>query len=162
MLQSPQLPCLYEAITKVSLPNQHWFSGVNNKSNRPHNPYFKFIGWLPRLESLTFTMHNAGLTDSCFGEKQMIDIERVDVLRSRSRKVLGLNKVVENYDIAEIFRCRGLRRVRLEYVECARMRTYTVVGNAAELMRQLQIFLVNGFARHGMNVHVELAKVERD
>lgn len=160
MFHSANLPFLFEAITKVNLPSQHWFSGVN--SNRRSNPYFKVLASLPRLQSVTFTMHNASITDSCFGERRMIDIEKYDSVGSRARKVLPLNAIVTRYDVTELFKCRALRHLRVEYIECKRTLSFTVVGSAAGLMQQLQVFLVNGFARVGTNVHVELTKVDRN
>jgi hypothetical protein len=159
MFMSPVLPSLFEVVTKVNLPSQHWFSGVN--SNRRCNPYFQVLTRLPRLESLTFTMQNASVTDSLFGERQMVDVERVDSLRSRGRKVLPVSLIVAKYGFADVFKCRGLCRLRLEYIECERALFFTKVGSAAELMQQLQAYFMDGFIRAGMVVHVELAKVDR-
>ncbi|KAF2822844.1 hypothetical protein CC86DRAFT_409623 [Ophiobolus disseminans] len=159
MFRSPILPSLFEAITKVNLPGQHWLPGIG--SNRSSNPYFQILMGLPRLQEVTFTMHNSSVTDSLYTERQMIDIERVDSLRSRNRKVLPLDIIVAKYGFADVFKCRALRRLRLEYIECERARFHTKNGSAAEVMGQLQVYFVNGFAAVQMNVFVELVKVIR-
>lgn len=159
MFCSQHLPFFHEAITSVNLPNLHWFFGVNGK--RPANPYSEVLVSLPKLESVVVSMHNAGFMDSCFGERQMIDIERLDSMRSRARKVLPLNTVVAKYGFETLFECQRLRRLRLEHVKCARILNFTVAGDAGQMLGQLVAFLNAGFAQKCMRTRLELVKVDR-
>jgi hypothetical protein len=158
MLAAPALPWAFHHITRVVFPKMYWFSGVAH--NRQHNPFFVFASQLPLLAQLSFTLHTAGLTTSCFGERQMITLERSDPVRAKERKVKSLQDVVAQYDLGHLFLCPGLQRVRVEYISCEMISFFTRVGRPADLLREIQAFLVNGFAGHGLNVHVELVQVE--
>lgn len=157
MFASSQLPHLYHNVTKIAFPKLYWFSGVAH--NRRHNPYFQMTASLPHLEELTFTLHTAGITTSCFGERQMVQLEATDPQRAKERKIMRLHDVVAKYELNALFACACLRRVRIEYIECEMTAFFTKVGNAVDLLHDIQAFLINGFAGHGLNVFVELARV---
>jgi hypothetical protein len=158
MLATPGLPWLFHHITRVVYDKMYWFSGVSH--NRQHNPFLVFASQLPVLAEMTFVLHTAGLTTSCFGERQMIALERTDPVRAKERKVKRIQDVVVEYDLGYLFVCTSLQRVRLEYIQCAMTEFFTKVGRPADLLREVQAFLVNGFAGHGLNVFVELVRID--
>ena len=86
------------------------------------------------------------LSTYAIGERLMMEIERVDSLRSRERRALNLAAAVAFYDLDKILEARSLKRVRVEYIEYARTLAMTKVGVVSELVKLIQAYLVNGFA----------------
>jgi hypothetical protein len=160
MLNSPALPCINQAVTNLALPGFHWFSGISG--NRQVNPFLQLAAICPRLEVLTFALHNAGITTSCFGERQMIQLETTDSVRARARRVLGFRDIVAKYDLDGLFTFRSLRRVGVEMVLCARTAAHTREGNALECFQMVRDYLAQGFGAQGLQVVVELVHVEKE
>jgi hypothetical protein len=158
MLAANTLPWVFHHITSVVFPQLYWFSGTS--LDRPNNPYFMFVRGLPLLNQLSFTLHTAGLTTSCFGERQMIALERTNPLRAKERKVKSLQDVVAQYDFGSLFFCANLQRIRIEYINCEMTAFFTRVGRPVDVLRDIQIFLIAGFADRGVEVFVELVKVD--
>lgn len=158
IIKSPHLPALSENITKLTLPYFYYFSGVFH--NRRHNPYFIFTSHLPHLEELSLRLHTAGLTTSAFGERLMIEIEQSDPERSKERKVIAAKDVIAKIEFNGLFACTALRRLRIEYIDCEMTAHFTKNGSVVELLREIQMFLINGFAALGRVVFVELVKVD--
>jgi hypothetical protein len=158
MLAANTLPWVFHHITSVVFPQLYWFSGTS--LDRPNNPYFMFAKELPLLNQLSFTLHTAGLTTSCFGERQMIALERTNPLRAKERKVKSLQDVVAQYDFGSLFLCANLQRIRIEYIDCEMTAFFTRVGRPVDVLRDIQIFLITGFADRGVEVFVELVKVD--
>jgi hypothetical protein len=157
MLASRQLESMYRAITKIDLPAFFWFSGISH--TRRANPYFEMTSTLPALEEMSLRLHTAGITTSRFTERQMVALEATDPGRARERKVMLVEEVVRKYELDAIFACRRLCHVRVEYVACERIRFFTRVGDPVHLLREVQMYLVNGCALHGLDVFVELVRV---
>jgi hypothetical protein len=157
MFASSELPHLFRFVTKVAFPKFYWFSGVAH--NRRHNPYFQMTASLPALEEISFALHTAGITTSCFAERQMIQLEASDPARAKERKVMCLQDVVQKYELNGLFACMRLRRVRIEYVHCEMTAFFTKAGSPADVLMGVQAFLINGFAGYGLDVFVELARV---
>ncbi len=156
MLKSEQLPQLYLAVRKLELPGFYWFSGVQH--NRLHNPNVQMAQHLGNLRELTFKMHTAGITTSAFGERQMIQLEREGLERSKERRCLRLADVVAKYELDGLFECRCLRRICIQYIECEMTRHFCRVGNPVNILQGLQTRLIQGFARQGQQVMVELVR----
>jgi hypothetical protein len=157
MLASNQLPFLYHHITKVAFPGLYWFSGVAH--NRRHNPYMQVAKGLPELREITFTLHTAGITTSAFGERQMVQLETTDPVRAKERKAMRVQDVVYKYDLTGLFLCDKLQRIRIEYIECAMTAFFIKTGRPVDVLRDVQMYLTDGFVQHGKNVLVELVKL---
>jgi hypothetical protein len=147
------------AITKIDLRGFHWFSGIS--STRKTNPYFELCDKLPNLEELTLTLHNAGITTSRFGEREMIRLEGIEPHKARWRKVFTLEVIVARYTLDSILMLPRLRRVRLETVVCKRTAHHTQGASAEETFKEMQKWLQRGFAWKDREVVVELEQVER-
>jgi hypothetical protein len=156
MFRAPFLMNINLAITKLDLRGFHWFSGT-----RKINPYFELCAKLPNLEDLTLTLHNAGITTSCFGEREMIRLEGVEPEKARWRKVFALEVIVARYALDAILTFPRLRRVRFETVICKRTAHHTQGASATETFKEIQTWLQRGFARKDREVVVELEQVER-
>ncbi|KAF2030894.1 hypothetical protein EK21DRAFT_111561 [Setomelanomma holmii] len=157
LFSSSEIPDIYKSVTKIALPKFYWFSGVAH--NRRHNPYLAILTSLPNLEQLSITLHTAGLTTSCFGERQMINLEASDPVRAKERKVMALADVVAKYELNGFFACKGLRRVKVEWVDCEMTLFFTKVGRASDLLSDLLAYLISGFAAHSMSVFVEMERL---
>ena len=158
MLSCRQLPLIFQAITHVTFPGFYWFSGVAH--NRRENPYFVLTKAVPGLQTISLRFHTAGITVSCFGEREMLEIEQTDQERAKERKLMSLDNVVDKYDLGGIFACPQLRRICVEFIDCSHTRYFTKVGDAVDLLCEIQVFLVNGCAQAGLSVLVELMQVQ--
>lgn len=154
---SRHLPHLYDSVTNIEFPGFFWFGGVGR--NRLHNPYFQMTATLPNLQFLAIRLHTASVTESAFGEKEMVEMERSDPVAAKERKVIRLMDVLDRYEMNGVFACRSLRRVRLEFVESDMVAFFTKDGNPIDVLKALQMHLINGFASNGMKVFVELVRV---
>jgi hypothetical protein len=157
MFASSQLPNMFTSVTKINFPKLFWFSGVAH--NRRHNPYFQMTASLPALEEICFTLHTAGITTSCFSERQMLQLEVTEPLRAKERKVMRLPDLVQKYEINGLFACQRVKYIRIEYIDCEMTAFFTKVGSVVGVLREVQTYLVNGFVQHGLNVLVELVRV---
>ena len=157
MFASRHLPQLSLAIRRLQLPGFYWFSGVQH--NRLHNPYMQLARHLPNLRGLSLKMHTAGVTTSAFTERQMIEIETYDPARSKERRCMRVVDVVAKYELDALLQCRALQRLRIEYVECNMTRHFCRIGNPVNVLQGIRARLVDGFARQGQNVVVDLSAV---
>ncbi|KAH9861678.1 hypothetical protein J1614_011431 [Plenodomus biglobosus] len=153
---SPELPQIHQAITKLSFPGFHWFSGISE--DRRHNPFLQLAATLPNVTEIALTMHTAGITTSCWTETQQLDLESIDLARSQERKVLPLSDVLARYNYQAMFRCNSVRRIRLEYLESQLVAQFCVTGRPLDLLRALRTYLVHGFSSLGKAVEVFIAK----
>ena len=160
MLNSPHLPHLYAAVTKLDIPGFYWFAGA--EPSRGHNPHMVLAKNLPKLRQIVFRMHTAGMTVSRWNEKEMIDYEKAGNLAlAKERRALKLPKVVAKYELDSLLACRALQRVRVEYIECEMTRANTTRGgDPVQVLRALQIWLNQELNRvQHRNVVVELVRV---
>ncbi|KAF1848739.1 uncharacterized protein K460DRAFT_415240 [Cucurbitaria berberidis CBS 394.84] len=158
MFGSPSLPGLYTAVTKLELPGFHWFSGIAN--NRLHNPNLEMAKNLPNLRELTFRMHTAGITKSAFGsEREMIECEKLDPVRSKDRKCMPYADVAAKYDLGALFACRSLTHVRIEYIDSDMTANATKDQDPVNVLYDIRGWLGHGFAQQGQNVVVDLVRV---
>jgi hypothetical protein len=158
ILASSLNPNLFTAIMKIAFPGYYWFTGVQH--NRRHHPAMEMAVTLPNLQQIAFRLHTAGITVSCYSEREMVAIEAHDPERAKARKVMHLQDIVAKYELSAIFACRNIRRVRIEYIDCEMTRHFTRVGNTGVVLRDIQAFIVNGFFGLGLNVLVELVRVD--
>jgi hypothetical protein len=158
ILASSQNPNLFKAITKISFTRFYWFTGVQH--NRRHHPACEMMNTLPYLAQVSLRLHTAGITVSCYSEREMVAIEAHDPERAKARKVMHLPNIIAKYDLSALFSCRALRRVRIEYIDCEMTRFFTRVGDASDVLRDVQTFMRNGFFGVGLNVLVELVRVD--
>jgi hypothetical protein len=158
ILASGQNPNLFKAITKIAFPGFHWFTGVQH--NRRHHPAMEMANTLPNLAQIALRLHTAGITVSCYSEREMVAIEAHDPERAKARKVMHLQDIIAKYELSALFSCRALRHVRIEYIDCGMTRFFTKVGNAGVVLRDIQTFISNGFFGVGLNVLVELVRVD--
>jgi hypothetical protein len=158
MLSTLSLPHLFDHITTVIFNQMYWFSGTS--PDRPNNPYFMFASGLRWLRQISFTLHTAGLTKSAFGERVMIEMERTDPERAKERRVKSLRDVVAQYDLGKLLTFDRLQRIRIEYIDCEMTAYFTRGGQPVDVLRELQTFLITGFAQLGREVFVELVEVQ--
>ncbi|KAF2787698.1 hypothetical protein K505DRAFT_209536, partial [Melanomma pulvis-pyrius CBS 109.77] len=128
IIESPYLPELFAAITKVQFTGFHWFSGIAH--NRTSNPNLLLCNILPHLQELTINFHTAGMTISAWSERDRIRMENEGNLRrSKQLKVLRMADVVRKYDLNRIFRCRNISLVRLICWDSAIVRYHSQNGD---------------------------------
>ncbi|KAF9701992.1 hypothetical protein EKO04_000997 [Ascochyta lentis] len=156
---STAVPHIYNAVTKVELPKFYWFSGV--ALNRHHNPYLQMCRNLPNLRELCLTMQTTGLTSQRWPERQIVALERTNPEASKERIILSLREVVHRYDLDALFACTSLRRLRLEYIESAMTAYFCRVGNPVDVLQAIKMYLAQGFAQRGLEVAVDLARVDQ-
>jgi hypothetical protein len=158
ILASSQNPELFKAITKIAFPGFYWFTGVQH--NRRHHPAMEMATTLPHLQQISLRLHTAGITVSCYSEREMVTIEAIDPQRAKARKVMHVQDIVAKYELSALFACLSLRRVRVEYIDCDMTAFFTKIGRAEDVLRDIQAFIVNGFHGQGMNVFVDLVRVD--
>jgi hypothetical protein len=90
----------------------------------------------------------------------MIEMERTDPERAKERRVKSLRDVVAQYDLGKLLTFDRLQRIRIEYIDCEMTAYFTRAGQPVDVLRELQTFLVTGFAQRGMEVFVELVEVQ--
>ena len=152
------LPHIYNAVTKVELPKFYWFSGI--AINRHHNPYLQICRNLPNLRELSLTMQTAGLTNQRWGEKQIAVLERTNPEAPKERIVLSLRETIYLYELDALFACDSLSRLRVEYIESAMTAYFCRVGNPVDVLRDVKVYLEQGFTLRGLQVIVELLRVD--
>jgi hypothetical protein len=158
MLKSPSLPNLFQNITKMSMPNFHWFSGIT--ADRHTNPYLVMASHLPELQEVSFTLATGSITTSMWGEMKQIALENEGKMHlSKARKVLDVQDVVARYDIRAFLQCRSLVRVRLEYVVSEIMAPHVNATDAMRCMHGVRDILEYGFRQQGQAVDVEIRVV---
>ncbi|UPX10514.1 uncharacterized protein EKO05_0001170 [Ascochyta rabiei] len=155
---STALPHIYNAVTKVELPKFYWFSGV--ALNRHHNPYLQMCRNLPNLRELCLTIQTAGLTSQRWPERQIVALERTNPEAAKERIVLSVREAVHRYELDALFACTSLRLLRLEYIESAMTAYFCRVGNPVDVLQKLKVYLARGFAQRGLEVAVNLARVD--
>jgi hypothetical protein len=155
---SAALPHFYNAVTKMELTKFYWFGGI--ALNRHHNPYLQMCLNLPNLRELVITLHTAGLTSQHWPERQIVTLERTNPEVARERTAVSLREAVHRYELDALFTCASLRLVRLEYIESARTAYFCRVGIPAEVVREIRTYLAQGFAQRGLEVAVELLRVD--
>lgn len=157
IFSSMALPHIYKAVTKLEFPKFYWFSGV--ALNRHHNPYLQMCRNLPNLCELSLTMQTAGLTNQRWPERQIIMLESTNPEAAKERVALNLREALHRYEFNALFACASLCRLRVEYIESAMTAYFCRVGNPVDVLLQIEIYLRQGFAQRGMQVAVELVRV---
>lgn len=99
MLQS--LPDIDKNILKVDMNGFHWFSGITD--NRDSNPFLALASNLPKLQEMAFTLHTSTVTDSRFGERQLLELEQTDPERSKEGRTRSVLNVVSRFGMESIF-----------------------------------------------------------
>lgn len=160
ILGSAALPHIYNAVTKVALPKFYWFSGV--ALNRYHNPYMQMCRNLPNLRELNLTMQTAGVTSQRWPERQIIALESANPEAAKERIVLSTREVVHRYELNALFACASLQHLRLEYVESPMTAYFCRVGNPVDVLRDIKVYLEQGFIQRGLKVSVELLRVSAE
>ncbi|KAJ8112692.1 hypothetical protein OPT61_g4999 [Boeremia exigua] len=155
---SEALPHMYNAVTKLELPKFYWFSGV--ALNRHHNPYMQMCRNLPNLRELSLTIHTAGLTNQRWAERQIIALEKMNPEAAKERILLPLREIVRRYELDALFACVELRRLQLEYIDSAMTAYFCKVGSPVDVLQVLKEYLENGFSKRGLQIIVELTRVE--
>ena len=156
ILGSAALPHIYNAVTKVELPQFYWFGGV--ALNRHHNPYLQMCRNLSNLRELGITLHTAGLTNQRWAERQIPALERNNPDTAKERIVISLQEAVHRYELDALFACGGLRQLRLEYIESAMTAHSCKVGTPMDVVQSIKTYLEHGFAQRQLQVTVELTK----
>ena len=155
---SAALPHFYNAVTKIQLPKFYWFSGV--ALNRHHNPYLQMCRNLPNLREVSLTMQTAGLTTQRWPEHQIDILERTNPEAAKERMALTLREAIHRYEFDALFDCASLRRLRVEYIESAMTAYFCRVGNPVDVLRQVEAYLKQCFSQRGLEVVVELVRIE--
>ncbi|KAH6644272.1 hypothetical protein C7974DRAFT_439567 [Boeremia exigua] len=158
IFSSAALPHIYNAVTKMELPKFYWFSGV--ALNRHHNPYLQMCRNLPNLRDLSLTIHTAGLTNQRWAERQIAALEQKNPEAAKERILLPLREVVHRYQLDAVFTCGRLQRLRLEYIDSAMTAYFCKVGRPVDVVREVQSYLEQGFIKRGLQVEVELVRLE--
>lgn len=158
ILGSAALPHIYNAVTKVELPNFYWFSGV--ALNRHHNPYLQMCRNLPNLRELSLTLHTAGLTNQRWAERQIPVLERNNPDAAKERIAISLQEAVHRYELDALFTCGGLRQLSIEYIESAMTAHFCKVGNPMDVVQSVKTYLEHGFAQRQLRVAVKLKKAD--
>ncbi|KAH7378365.1 hypothetical protein BKA66DRAFT_467140 [Pyrenochaeta sp. MPI-SDFR-AT-0127] len=117
---------------------------------------FQMAAHLPNLRQISFTIHTAGITASAFSERQMIAIEANEPIRAKERRVMRLPDVVEKYNLRALLECRSLTAISIDYIDCERTAHFVRVGDPFNLVRAVQMWLVQEFTQMGQNVTVNL------
>lgn len=158
IFSSTALPHIYNAVTKLQLPNFYWFSGVAH--NRHHNPYLQMCLNLPNLCELSLTVHPAGLTSQRWAERQIVVLEATNPEAAKERILLPLREVVRFYELDALFACRMLQNLRLEYIESPMITHFCTVGNPMDVAQGIEAYLEQGFYEQGMQVDLELVRID--
>lgn len=150
-------PDVHLAITKLYFPNFHWFSGV--VLNRKVNPYIVSAVAAQNLGELNFTLHTAGLTCSSWGEKQRMEIEKTDVLKSKELKPMSVGDIVSKYGLDRIFGCTKLHTITITCIDSDMVAFHCKSMNPVTMAYKIQEWLVNGFRRYRKVVNVNVVVV---
>ena len=148
-------PELYLAITSISLPGFHQFSGI--RDNRFSNPYFDILKLLPNLRNLTLQFHNAGLTVAVHHERERIRLENLGLLEeSKAMRVLSPNEVGRFYKLEDCFLLQGLATLNLTCLDSELNAHFVRGAHPTQGMQHLQQWFQAGFARRGRKVQVSV------
>lgn len=101
---------------------------------------FQMAAHLPNLRQISFTIHTAGIT----------------AIRAKERRVMRLPDVVEKYNLRALLECRSLTAISIDYIDCERTAHFVRVGDPFNLVRAVQMWLVQEFTQMGQNVTVNL------
>ncbi len=107
---------------------------------------------------MSFTLHTSTVTDSKFGERQLLALERTDPQRAKERRVRSVGDVTGRYGMGLIFSSRALERIRLVYIKSDMVTAHTVEGNPENVIAGIRDWLVDGFREQGQEVVVELSR----
>jgi len=140
-----RFPQAYRAITKVSFPNFHWFSGVS--SNRTQNPYIVTAAHLNCLGEITLNFHTAGLTVSVFGEKERMQLEQQDLRKSKELRPLAIRDVVAKYGLVGLFMCTNLNTINLTCIDSDIVAYFCKTSNPTSVVHEIAEFIKDGFLR---------------
>ncbi|KAL1794176.1 hypothetical protein ACET3X_007597 [Alternaria dauci] len=149
------LPGIANNILRVDMKGFHWFSGISD--NRKSNPFMILASNLPSLEELSFTLHTSTITDSMWGERQLLELERTKPNKAKERRVRTVAEVVGRYGMEQIFRSSALEHVRLVYIKSEMVTPFVVQGKPEVVLENIRRWLVQGFKQHGRDVVVELS-----
>jgi hypothetical protein len=149
------LPDIVDNILKVDMNGFHWFSGVSG--NRKSNPLMILASNLLSLREMSFTLHTSAITDSMWGERQLLELERTRPDEAKERRLRTVAEVVGRYDMAQIFNSRALEHIRLVYVKSEMITPFIVQGTPEVVLANIRKWLVQGFKEHGREVVVELS-----
>jgi hypothetical protein len=133
----------------------HWFSGIND--NRKSNPFLVLASNLPSLTEISFTLHTSTITDSRWGERQLLELERTNPNQAKERRVRTVAEVVGRYGLGLIFSSRALEHVRLVYIKSEMVTATIVEGNPELMLANVKDWLLQGFREQGQQVVVELS-----
>ncbi|KAF1960921.1 hypothetical protein CC80DRAFT_489152 [Byssothecium circinans] len=152
MMVSATLPNAFAHVKSVQFDRFFWFSGV--KDNRTANPALLAATRLPSLERLSITLHTAGLTKSCYGERQRVQLEAIDVIKSKALKICHIEEVVKQYDLAKIFDCENLKILEIKCVDSEIIKPYCGSFNPLTVFWQLKTWFQGNFRAAGRQVAV--------
>ncbi|KAF2107684.1 hypothetical protein BDV96DRAFT_672824 [Lophiotrema nucula] len=122
-------------ITQIAFSGFYWFSGV--RDNRRSNPALMFAAQLPYLADVTLIFHTAGLTESCYGERDRIRMESINLEQSKSLRCIRLNDVIDFYDMRRLLECNNLQVLRLDLIKSSIVERYCQQGDPASTYRDL-------------------------
>jgi hypothetical protein len=149
------LPDIVDNILKVDMNGFHWFSGVSG--NRKSNPLMILASNLLSLREMSFTLHTSAITDSMWGERQLLELERTRPDKAKERRLRTVAEVVGRYDMAQIFNSRALEHIRLVYIKSEMITPFIVQGTPEVVLGNIRKWLMQGFKEHGREVVVELS-----
>ncbi|CAN9420677.1 unnamed protein product [Alternaria alternata] len=149
------LPDIVDNILKVDMKGFHCFSGVSG--NHKSNPFMILASNLPSLREMSFTLHTSAITDSMWGERQLLELERTRPDKAKERRVRTVAEVVGRYDMAQIFNSRALEHIRLVYIKSKMITPFIVQGTPEVVLGNIRKWLMQGFKEHGREVVVELS-----
>jgi hypothetical protein len=162
VLESTRFPAIHTAITKLAFPGMYWFSGI--QLNRKMNPALAFASELPNLQELTLRFNTGGLTISCYGEKERMEIERTgDLERSKLVRVKTLAEVSDFYDLCRIFECKRLKVIHLECIDSPHVRYFCRHGDPLMPFKETESWMTQGFQRlqrRAVAVDLRIVEVE--
>lgn len=156
MMASKSLPGLCKAITSISYPNFHRFSGIRH--NRTTNPYLDNVKKLTNLNTLSLGFHTADFTTSAWQERERIALElRGKVELSKKLRLKSEGEVIAFYKLDDIFQLRSLEVIDLECFDSELIAHFTTGGHPTDPLFQIQSYLVSGFAAQGRKVKVNVS-----
>ncbi|RMZ69648.1 hypothetical protein GMOD_00006484 [Pyrenophora seminiperda CCB06] len=152
MIRSRALPGLMNNVTKLDLTGFHWFSGIS--PNRSVNPYLASASQLSSLREVSFTLHAASITTSLWSERQAIELEITDPVRSQARRVLTLRTVLVKYGLDAFFNCTKLEHISLMYINSDIVTANIQFKDPEKLIEAIEKWLASGFKKRQQQVLV--------
>jgi hypothetical protein len=150
------LPNVSKNVLQIDINGFHWFSGISQ--NRTKNPYLVLASQLKELKAMAFTLHTAAVTDSLFGERFLLELERTDPERAKQRRVRSVMDVTSRYGMGLMLDNKALERIRLVYIKSDMVAAYTVQGDPEDVLVKIGDWLVEGFRKQGQEVTVQLSR----